>query len=1056
LRTYYAREWMKYVIVFLFIATLVFLLLVFLEWILWIPSSYKKLMIWFYVVLIVYLSVKFIFLPGLRYFGYFRDVTEMDVAEELGKKIPGLQDKLLNYLQLEKLTDYPQSLVERELKRREQQLSVYDFKQIIKFKHYIPFFYLLLIPLFILNIIKISGKTNEFDYSYSRVMAYNKDFPKPAPFKLKILNDLQVRADTSFSMRVAVEGEKVPSELVLLINDKKYKFTRINDTLFAWFFDRVHQSFDFQIKAGRYIFGPYRMTLLKIPVLESYEFEMKYPSYVKFEGDKIYHGTYAKVPYGTRVDLKVKMKYADKVESLARKMSIQKTKDTFHIKFTAKQSSENLLLFSNSKEGLNYLFGFTIEVIPDRKPFIHVRKHTDSSAFGKRDVLLVSAEDDYGLTGLYLYYKTPDASSFNRKKIASARFKQIFNSAYIFPYDFQLPDSVSYRYFFRIYDNNAVDGYQFSDSPVFVFNPMETQKDALKIYEKSLEVLDASYKNSSEYDKNLEKTLQKLKTGKETGWEESNKIKELLKSHREENERMKEMLKEMERLNKQFQQQIQNKETAEQIKKRLEELKKLYEKQELEKEIRRLLEKMQKENLLDKLEELKSRNKFKKRSLERTLELMKRFYVESKLNKMADKLSRLARQQKRLAEKTDPGETTPQKQLQAKTDSLFNEYKKLDSLNKSLKNPVKTPDMKPHFKAASLFQKQAQEKLSTDPAKANQSQQKAANKLSEMAKSLAAGLAQSMEMQEQEDLQQIKSLINNLLQVSFSEEQILQINPDNPHNFTDILLLQNRLNTVMEKTSDTLFAIASRQPAIGSDIFDALDEAMRSGKKSLKHLQEKEFSMSKMRQHIMFQKVNELIYLLNLFLDAKQKASFSIGKGKGKQQSDMQLPDMIKKRSDQIKQSMKKMMERKDGKNKRPGGNKQEGSVYQLYKEQQQLKDLLREFGEKYSGEKVNELNKKLDELSRKLLKQGLTPELYKRFLELHYELLKLTTAAYRQQTEEKRQSRSPEKQFAIPDSIRLQLIRKFFPQTERLQYFNLPLRKDYEELYKRYKTQVK
>jgi hypothetical protein len=433
---------------------------------------------------------------------------------------------------------------------------------------------------------------------------------------------------------------------------------------------------------------------------------------------------------------------------------------------------------------------------------------------------------------------------------------------------------------------------------------------------------------------------------------------------------------------------------------------------------------------------------------------MKRFYVQEKTRKLSEELHKLSRRQEQAARagRKDP---SLQKELNRRTDSLHKDFQALDSLNRSLKNPMRLPDLNPHFKAARLFQKQSLQQMKDSlPAQATRSQRKAAGKLDEMSRMMSEMMAQSQQEREKEDLNQIKSLIYNLLEVSFEEEKLLSRNLNNTYDYTQTLLDQNRLKNVLEKVSDTLYAIAGRQPAIGQDIFDAMHASLHSADKSLDFLQDTRYSLGKMYQHKMFEQVNRLIYLLNLFLDTKQNPSMAKGQGSGKKPSESQLPDMMKKKSGKIKQGMEELL-RQMQQRKRQGNQGKPSAVYQLYKEQQQLKDLLRKFSTPEISDKIRKMNRELDELSKKMLRNGLNNELYKKFLELHYELLKLTRAAYQQQQDNKRVSRQPQRNFSVPDSVRMQLIRKYFPQIEHLKYFGIPLSKPYEEQYKQYKTRL-
>ncbi len=1052
LKKFYLREWIKGLVLFLFFSGVFLLFLIFLEWILWIPSSYKIFLVYFYVVLLFIFFIYFIFLPTLQYFGYFRQINEMDVARQLAEKIPELQDRLINYLELEKLSGYPLSLLEAELKRREKLLSRFDFKTYISFKDYFPYLYLLLLPLFILNFLKVSGQKKELENSYRRILAYNREFKKPAPFKIYILNDLAVKPDTSLTLQVVVSGEKIPEKIYFKTKGSENEMLRKNDTSFVWLLERISEDMTFYLQAGKYLFGPYRIQTLDYPLVEDFSFHLRFPAYVKWNRDTLLKQTYLKVPYGTEIKLSLQAKNTDTLlANYSGYEKILKQNNRFDLSFHSLHPFEELILLKNQNENLHQTFSYRVEVIPDEKPFIQVQTKTDTGFFKTKNIHMLLAEDDYGLTSLFLYYKKSNDSVYQSLKIASLKSVPAFQNTYIFPFDFNLPDTVSYRYFYRMYDNNAVSGYQYTDSKLFSFSPKDEQKHNQKIHEQSIELLSESYKNSSQTEKELNKTLEKLKTSKQLNWEEIQRIKSLLEQEKNKKENLNNLIREMEQMSKRFMEQAHDKEKAEQIKKRLEELKELQKNNKLEQEIEKYLEQMRQDKMLEKLEQLKNENAFKNQTLERTLELLKQFYIEEQLKSLSYHLKKLADKQNRLAESNLPDEEKQQKEINKQTDSLAKHFQKLDSTNKTLKNPVSTPEMKPHFKAAQMFQKQAAQSLKNHSQKANTQQKRSANKLSEMSQMLQSSMMAGQQQQEKEDIEQVKSLINTLLKVSFTEESLLNKNLSNQHQYIEVILQQNNLNNVLQKVSDTLQSIGSRHPQIGQVIFEALFQAQTAGKTSLDHLQEREFALTRMYQHKMFEQINKLIYYLNLFLDTKQKTGMAMGKGKGNQESQSPMQDQIKKRSDQIKEGMEKLM-RRQGK-QQGEGNPQ--SIYQLYKEQQQLKDLLNQFNQKYPSEEIRKLNEELDRLSDKLLRKGLNPDIYNDFLRLQYELLKLLQATYKQNQDKKRQSRNPQEQFHIPDSVRLQLIKKYFPQVEQLQYFNIPLKHPYNNTYKRYKRQL-
>ena len=77
---------------------------------------------------------------------------------------------------------------------------------------------------------------------------------------------------------------------------------------------------------------------------------------------------------------------------------------------------------------------------------------------------------------------------------------------------------------------------------------------------------------------------------------------------------------------------------------------KSFKRRKITRELRKIAEKLDKEGLIEKLDKFAEQKKQEKRSLERLLELTKRFYTEKKAADIAKKLDSLANKQEKLSD----------------------------------------------------------------------------------------------------------------------------------------------------------------------------------------------------------------------------------------------------------------------------------------------------------------------------------------------------------------------------------------------------------------------
>ena len=123
------------------------------------------------------------------------------------------------------------------------------------------------------------------------------------------------------------------------------------------------------------------------------------------------------------------------------------------------------------------------------------------------------------------------------------------------------------------------------------------------------------------------------------------------------------------------------------------------------------------------------------------------------------------------------------------------------------------------------------------------------------------------------------------------------------------------------------------------------------------------------------------------------------------------------------------------------------GELYEIYKEQQQLRQLLQDKLRK-SGAKGNTGNllRQMENVENQLLDKGFNQRTLQKMLRLKYELLKLEEADFEQGKETRRESKTNRLNYNNTLRTDPEIIKQYFNTTEILNREALPLKQDYKQ----------
>ncbi len=439
--------------------------------------------------------------------------------------------------------------------------------------------------------------------------------------------------------------------------------------------------------------------------------------------------------------------------------------------------------------------------------------------------------------------------------------------------------------------------------------------------------------------------------------------------------------------------------------------------------------------------------------------------------------------------------------------------------NEDLKKPLDLGIEEGKEKSIAEDQKEALEEIrkhqSIEETGMAQERKEAANKASDRQKSAASKMKElSEQMQEganpgaggssiTEDAEMLRQILDNLLVFSFEQEQLFNTVEEDGmelREFSGTIKKQKELQGLFGHIDDSLFALSLRRAELAEFVNEQITEVYYNMDKSLEGIAENQIYQAASYQQYTFTAANALAEFLADILDNMQQSMMS-GKGQG-QGEGFQLPDIIKSQQ-QLQEKMEGGQGSSKGEESGQGnegekGQEQSGTkgrngsdtegdgdqgkekgktpqgqdggqgasgdgfseeqlkeIYEIYKEQQTIREQLEEQLKNIIDEDKRGLAKKLtlemERFEQELLENGITRRTIDRMNRIQHQLLKLENAAMKQGERKERESNSANGEFGNPVLTKPELLKNRKSTIEILNRQALPLQPRYQDKVKRY-----
>ena len=1079
IRKFYTNELIRGTIFFIGLGLLYLLVTLFIEYFLWLKPIGRTILFWTFVGVEVYLLFRFILFPIFKLFKLQKGIDYNQASAIIGNHFVEVSDKLTNFLQLSNPNDnqVKSELLLASIEQKASLLQPIPFSNAINFKRNNKYFPLAIIPILLFVIFYLSGNSNVISQSLNRVVHFNSTFLPPAPFKFVLVNNtLETQQGKDFTIQIKSEGKVVPENVMIFIDSESYFMESSKPGVFEFKIVRATKNTVFHVEGNSIVSEDYELQVITVPSIANFEMQLNFPAYLNKKSEIIKGTGNAIIPEGTLVTWKMSTVATQNVDWIDQNASFpfSKTANTFTLSRSISQNTDYQIITSNSKVKNHEKLNYQLSIIKDQYPVINVSNAPDSLKVAKNYVL-GQISDDYGFSKLHVVYYQKDKPQTAKRGTIAIKNNAFDQFVFSFPSNLPVEQGVSYDYYFEIFDNDVIHNFKSSKSTIFsnrVATDEENVNEVFQQQNENINGLEKSIKNQGKQFSEIEK-LQK--TGKEKeilDFKDQQKVNEFVKKQMKQDEMMKEFTKKMNDNLDKFKTAPKD-EFKEELKSRMEKAEKELEKnKKLLDELKDLNDKIKNEELLNKLDKFKQSSKNQIKNLEQLVQLTKKFYVQKKADQIKQKLDSLSEKQEQLSNNEKDNNLDKQQEINSDFDKIQKDLKDLDNENKDLKSPLDLPKDEVKEKSIEQDLKKASEDLKNDKKdKAKPAQKSAAKKMKEMAQKMKEGMEGSEMEQLQEDVVMLRQVLDNLLAFSLSQEDLMyQFKKHRAGSpvFNKNIKAQQDLKLQFKHVDDSLFAMALRNPKIAEDITKEIGNVLYNVEGSLASFSDAQLPKGLSHQQYTISAANKLADFLSELLSSMQMqiSSMSSGKPKPGEGSGMQLPDIIKKQDgigEKVENGIKDGGKRGDGQRGQKGNHEKSGdngesgegdaeAIMEIYKEQKQLREALQnELNKQGLGGNGQRTLEQMKQIEKELLNKGFKNETLQKILNLKQDLLKLKTAVQQQGEENKRQSKTNQKEFnnqsnALPPSLL-----EYLNSIEILNRQSLPLRSNFNQKVQEY-----
>ena len=850
-------------------------------------------------------------------------------SDEIGNHFSDIRDTLLNSIQLvEQKKSSSVSLTNAAFEETYKKVKHLNFIELLDYsylKKYLIIFCILLV------LIISSQFVNNIRTGTLRFLSFANEYVKPDEFALEILTkNARIKKGDDFVLKVQSHGI-VPDNIVFSlksISESEFKdhiVKKDSNNIYSFNLRNVQNSFSFFAYKTDVKSEIFNISVVSPPKINSIIFQIIPPKYSRLPKTTQENNGNISALIGSEISFEIistkELESAKRVTSDGKDDSLKVNGKNIFGKFRIKniETYHFELLDAESYVNENPI-EYSIKIIEDSFPVVEIIRPEQISLAPSNDILNISysIKDDFGFSKLSLnYLKDESNSDMDLDNFESTNLiidKNELEQSLFYNWDisrFGLRENDIISYFLAISDNDNISGPKISRTPIYKLripslNELFTQ--AEDVQDSAVEELTETLKEAEDLQKELEQIGNELKQNeKNIDWNEKERIEEASEKFEEIADKLEDVQEKLENMRKNM---SENNLLSDETMQKYNELQDLMDElnsDELKKamqDMQNSLEQLMRDKVQQSLENLSMNEKMFQKSIERTLNLLKKIQIEQKMDEVIKRTEKITEDLEKLSNETKNNSTNENaendKELVKNQKKIDEQLKSLEEQLENLKNKMNDVDDMPQQKMEDIkneFDDQKNEELSNEAMKhmqennkfdALKNQQKMSENMNSMKEQLQQMKQQMQQQSQQMVMQKMLKAIDNIIGLSKEQESLKNDNDNSknsPEDFKNSAQSQMELQQNLDNILKQLSELSQKSFAITPEMGEALGRARSNMNEAISGMQNKNGQRSSNSQGEAMKNMNEAAAFLQNSFQSMMKNG---GQGSGGMMSMMQ------------------------------------------------------------------------------------------------------------------------------------------------------------------------
>lgn len=1077
----------------------VLILIIFAEWIFNFSSAVRTSLFLSLMILLAAAVVYYILLPGIKKHFSFRKNGYYAAAGRIGEIFPEIKDDLINSLQLINSGEnniYSPSLISAQFNTVYQRVKGINFNQGVNFSvpiklaKYSGGLFAVFLVLFL-----FSG----FSSAAYRLVHFNEDFTPPPKYTFLVWpGNINISKGEDVTVRIKV-NEKIPASVTLYTRNEAQSSPEArtlypdSSGLFSFKLLSVLNTTEYYASLENVGSKKYTIKVVNRPAIRSLKLQIAPPAYSGTRPwDQSDNGNVTALK-GTVINYLLStnkpVKEAFLLFSDSTKFPLSTEGSLIKGRYLMRDD-HNYTIILRDYDGYDNLspVNYSLKVMSDAYPSIDLLMPKEDFNLGndQRVALFFKIKDDYGFSKLTLNYRLAasryEMPQADYTKVDIPLTRGIFEADINYIWNLSslnLATEDVVAYYLEVFDNDNISGPKSArtkEMAVRIPSLDELFSEAEESVNKVQQDLLKTLKEAEELKKDLEKISNDLKQDKkEITWEEKRELEKALQKFDDLQKKVDDI---GQKLNESKQELNKNNLLKPETLEKYNEMQKLFEELSSD-EMRKAMEKLQqslqtmdRKRIQEALQNMQFDEESFNKSLERTINLLKRVQIEQKMEELLKRTEEMLAKQEELNKQTEnlnPQDKNKADELAKKQEEVSRDLKRLREEMEKLEDKMSEMSDMPNDKMDEVqeeFDKEQSQELSEDIEKELQKQQKNSasqkqkqlkQKMQKMQKSLMS-LQQQMQQQTQlQALMDMMKLLDDIIELSKQQEELkkqLEEGQQSLQKNTEAARRQENIRRNLDKTLARMSELAQKTFAITPEMGKALGDARKNMQQNIDALQNRNTGLAAQESGEAMKSLNEAATLMKGNMDQMMQNGGSGGGGMMSMMQQLQKLSGQQMSLNNLTQQLQQMM----------GGQltpQQQAQLERLAQQQElirkSLDELNREAKQKGESKKLpsnlDDVLKRMEEVITDMQTDKLDDELVQKQERILSRLLDAQRSINERDFEKQRESKTGEnvtrRSPADIDPARLDKMNKLRDELNKAAREGYL--KDYEELIRRY-----